>query len=100
MTDAQFVQRLRSPISDPTMFDVRCLLKMVADNDLIHVHAIRDWLMRQDREYRLTVLNDLSDAEAEAQHDDRQRDGYPATDYAAECIRMAGRGHLLIGGAR
>lgn len=60
---------------------------------------LSDWLMKQPREYRLTILNELSDAEAEAQHDDRQRAGYPATDYAAECIRMAGRGHLL-GGAR
>lgn len=99
MTDLLFIEMLRKT-RNPTIGDLTHLMKLIADGDLVCVDAIRDWLMRQDREYRLTVLNDLSEAEAEAQHDDRQRDGYPATDYAAECIRMAGRGHLLAGGAR
>jgi hypothetical protein len=81
---------------NPTLAQINHAFRMIRDRDLVHVDEIAAWVMSQDAEYRADLLAELQAMEAEAQHDQRQREGYPSSaPYLAECIRKAGRGHLL-----
>jgi hypothetical protein len=85
---------------DPRLHEVEAVFKMIRNDDLIHVDLIAAWVMGQDAEFRGKLMNDLQELAAEEEHDERQRQGWPVmgttvTDFAAHCIRQAGRGHLL-----
>jgi hypothetical protein len=85
---------------NPTLAQIETALRMIRDGDLVHVDLIPEWISRQDAEYRGDLLSDLQDRAAEEQHEQRQRDGFPSSaQYLETCIRAAGRGHLLKGGA-
>jgi len=96
MNPIVFIDALRKS-RDPSLSDAKYFFNKVLP-DMYHVDEIQAWVLRQDREFRLGLLNELVAAEAEARHCDIVRNGYPATNYAEECIRAAGRGHLLVGG--
>jgi len=86
--------------ANPTLAHVDAAFRLIRDGDLIHVDLIRAWVMNQDAEFRGDLLNDLQELAAEEEHLERQRAGWPVmgstvTEYAAHCIRAAGRGELL-----
>lgn len=85
---------------NPTLAQIETAFEMICKRDLIHVDLIAAWVMGQDAEYRGKLMNDLQELAAEEEHIERQRAGWPVmgttvTDYAAHCIRAAGRGELL-----
>lgn len=85
---------------NPTFAQIETALRMIRDGDLVHVDLIPAWVMGQDMTTRHELFCDLRDLAAEEEHMERQRAGWPVmgttvTEYAAHCIRQAGRGELL-----